>query len=179
MDLLPLYLKARADNAEPMYLVSDGHWSDRAQRIAAADIGARLRRYDFVRAALKQKPLFTGAPVQVSFRGATFKYLTAAEREEAARAVGAMSLTHVTSTDGGQPFVEPAESAGSGIDALLSKEINIPVPNVSTAGGTTAPIKDFLRRPELPRGRRVVVWIFNAALLGYPQSEWALPPLPK
>ncbi len=175
MDLLPLYLKARADNAEPMYLVSDGHWSDRAQRIAAADIGARLRRYDFVRAALKQKPLFTSAPVQVSFRGATFKYLTAAEREEAARAVGAMSLTHVTSTDGGQPFVEPAESpvvvigdsfthyfqtvikAGSGIDALLSKEINIPVPNVSTAGGTTAPIKDFLRRPELLRGRRVVV----------------------
>jgi hypothetical protein len=165
--------------------------------LAAAEIGKRLKRYDFVRAALNQKPLFKSVPVHVAFQGANFKFLTVAQRAEVANAVGAMTLTHVTTANAGEPFVEPAESPivvigdsfthyfqsvikqGSGIDALLSKEINIPVSNVSTAGGTTAPIKDFLRRPELLRGRRVVVWILNAALLSYPQSEWNLPPLPK
>jgi hypothetical protein len=197
VDLLPVFLKARAANPEPLYLVADGHWSDRAQALAAAEIGKRLKRYDFVRTALKQKALFTSAPIHVAFPGANFKFLTAAERAEVANAVGAMTLTHVTTADAGTPFVEPAQSPvvvigdsfthyvqsvikpGSGIDALLSKEINIPVSNVSTAGATTAPIKDFLRRPELLRERRVVVWILNAALLSSPKSEWALPPLPK
>jgi hypothetical protein len=197
VDLLPVFLKARSANPAPLYLVADGHWSDRAQRLAAAEIGRRLKRYDFVMAALKEKPLFTSAPARLPFHGANYKFLTTAEHKEVANALAAMSLTHVTTTQGGKPFQDAPESPvvvigdsfthyfqneikpGSGIDALLSKEINIPVSNVSTAGGTTAPIKDFLRRPELLRDRRVVVWIFNAALLGYPKEEWALPSLPK
>lgn len=197
VDLLPVFLKARVASPQPLFLVADGHWSDRAQKLAAIEIGKRLKRYDFVLTALKEKPVFSSAAVEVPFQGANFKFLTAAERKEVASAVAAMSLTHVTTTDGGKPFMDAAASPvvvigdsfthyfqneirpGSGIDALLSKEINIPVSNVSTAGGTVAPIKDFLRRPELLRGRRVVVWILNAALLGYPKEEWALPPLPK
>jgi len=56
---------------------------------------------------------------------------------------------------------------GSGIDALLSSEINIPVSNVSSAGATTGPIKEFLRRPELLANRKVVIWILNNSILSY------------
>lgn len=196
VDLMPLFAAARTQSPDPLYLAADGHWSDRAQRIAAAEIARRMKRYAFVTAAGRKPALFTATPSHVDFPGALFDMLSAAEKAEVKEAVAAMPLTLVTSP-AGVPFEEPAVSPvlvigdslthyfqlaikkGSGIDALLSKEINIPVSNVSSAGGTTDPIKEFLRRPELLKGRRVVVWILSNSLLSYPADAWTLPPLPK
>lgn len=195
VDLMPLFQKARADGGENLYLPADGHWSDRAQQIAATEIGRRLKRYDVVKAALKLPAKFSTNAEHAGFAGAVFDMLTPAEQAEVQASVNDMPLTVVRTTAGVQ-FEEPADSPvvvigdsfthyfqlairkGSGIDALLSKEINIPVSNVSTAGGTLDPIKEFVRRPELLAKRRVVVWILNNSLFAYPADAWTLPPLP-
>jgi hypothetical protein len=194
VDLLPGFLKARDTDPEPLYLLTDGHWSDRAQRMAATEIGRRLKRYDVVKAALARPPLFTIAHASKRVTGAAWDLITPAERTEVEDAIDATRFTTVT-TRGGAPFQEPAESqvvvigdsfthyfqlaisVGTGIDALLSKEINIPVSNVSSAGATTAPIKEFLRRPELLRNRRVVVWIVTSPIVSYDAFWDDLPPL--
>jgi hypothetical protein len=195
VDLLPAFLRERDTDPEPLYLLADGHWSDRGQRIAAREIGARLKRYVVVKAAIAKPPLFEVSPDRARLPGATFSLLTPAEQAEIDARISAMPLTMVK-TRAGEPFQEPdtspvlvigdsfthyfqlAVKAGTGIDALLSREINIPVSNVSSAGATTGPVKEFLRRPELLQERRVVVWIVTSAIVAY-DTLWDLPPLPR
>ena len=194
VDLLPGFLQSRATSAETLYLSADGHWSDRAQQIASGEIAHRLARYDVVKAAMNLPARFTSEASHVSFQGALAEMLTPPQRAEVRAALDATPVTKVT-TAAGAPFEEPATSPvvvigdsfthyfqllvakGSGIDALLSKAINLGVSNVSAAGGTVEPIRDFVRRPELLRGRRVVVWILNNSLLADPADSWQLPPL--
>jgi hypothetical protein len=196
VDLLPVFLKSRADNLEPLYLPADGHWSDHAQRLAAAEIGRRLKRYEFVKTALARKRLFTSTPARANVPGSIYDLLTPPQREEVKDAVAAMPITHVK-TIAGKPFEEPAASPvlvigdsfthffqmgimkGSGVDALLAQEINVPVSNISMGGATLQPIKELLRNPSMLEGRRVVVWVFNNSLLTYGGDSWTLPPLPR
>ena len=196
VDLMPVFTAARRVSVEPLYLAADGHWSDRAQRLAAVEIARRVKRYAPVAAALRRPALFKATPTRVALPGALFPMLSDAEKAEVRPAVTSMPLTLIT-TVAGVPFEEPSTSPvmvigdslthyfqlgvkkGSGIDALLSKEINLAVSNVSAAGATIAPIKEFLRRPELLSGRRVVVWILSNSLLVEPKDAWALPNLTK
>ncbi len=214
VDLLPAFLRQRDGDPTPLYLLSDSHWSDRAQRIAAAEIGARLKRYSVVEAALAAPARFVATPDVTRFPGSLFTSLTPSEQAEIEPHIATTPLTMIRTAartrfggprflganeggrDRGAPFQEPDTSpiivigdsfthyfqlaikAGTGIDALLSKEINVPVSNVSSAGATTGPIKEFLRRPELIQDRRVVVWIVASGVVSY-DSLWDLPPLPQ
>jgi alginate O-acetyltransferase complex protein AlgJ len=220
VDLLPAFLRQRDGDPTPLYLLTDGHWSDRAQRIAAAEIGARLKRYSVVEAALAAPARFVATPDEASFPGSLFTSLTPSEQAEIEPRIATTPLTMIKTTgqmrfeglrflrpkesDRGAPFQEPgppfqepdtspvvvigdsfthyfqlAIKAGTGIDALLSKEINVPVSNVSSAGATTGPIKEFLRRPALVQDRRIVVWIVASATVVSYDSLWDLPPLPQ
>jgi hypothetical protein len=194
VDLLPIFLESREGGGEPLYLPADGHWSDAAQRLAAGDIARRLKRYDVVKTALARRPRFTSAATHVAFPGAVFDSLTPGQRDEVKDAVGAMPVTQVMTAEG-KPFEEVEASPvivigdsftnyfqlvvrkGTGIDALISRAINLPVANVSMAGATVQPIQEFVRRPSLLAGRRVVVWIFNNSVITYGEAGWKLPPL--
>jgi hypothetical protein len=63
---------------------------------------------------------------------------------------------------------------GTGIDALLAQETNLPIVNVSSAGGTTQPVKNLARNAELLDRARVVVWIVSSTIVGY-NELWDLP----
>ena len=191
VDLLPALLKNRDTDPEALYLYADGHWSDRAQRLAAQELAKRLNRYTFVRKALMQKPLYRRVPTTLPILGSVYVHLNAQDKSLMKDILAATPITKVTSLVG-EPFEEPTDSPvvvigdsfthvfqlaitkGSGIDALLSSEINIPISNVSSAGATTGPVKEFLRRPELISNRKVVIWIENNLALSY-DSMWDLP----
>jgi SGNH hydrolase-like domain, acetyltransferase AlgX len=195
VDLLPAFLTERDSDPQPLYIPDDSHWSDRAQLIAAREIGKRLKRYAFVKTALGGKPLFAVSPMEMPFHGSALGLMNNSQKAEVRDFSAHMKLTRITKLDG-VPFEEPQQSPvvvigdsythyfqlailkGTGIDALLSKEINIPISNVSSAGATTGPIKDFLRNPFLLRDRKVVVWIVTNTILSY-DSLWDLPQLPE
>jgi hypothetical protein len=50
---------------------------------------------------------------------------------------------------------------------------------MQAAGQTTQAIGDFVRDPQLLDGRRVVIWMINAANVGRTAPDWKLPPLEK
>lgn len=195
VDLLPAFLKAREqDDREPLFLPTDTHWSDRAQRIAAQDIMARLERYPFVKAALAKPALYKTDPIaSIPVQGSLWGDLTGAERQEVGDAVNT-HVMRVRKVSDGTPVAPVDESAivimgdsytnqslfvapGSGISALIAKGANQPVTIVSTAGGTTEPVKDLARNPELLDKVKVVIWIIKNP--GFTNPWTPLPPLPK
>ena len=56
-------------------------------------------------------------------------------------------------------YFSTAISKGTGIEALLSRDINLPVTNRSVGGGTTQSLKEFIRNPEILDVHKVVIWI--------------------
>jgi hypothetical protein len=193
VDLLPAFLKAREQDPEPLFLPSDTHWSDRAQRIAAQDIAARLERYPFVKAALAKPALYkTDEIARVPFQGSLWGELTEAERQEIGEAVNT-PVVRVRKASDGAPVAPVDESSivimgdsytnqslgvapGSGISAQIAKGANQPVTIVSSAGGTTEPVKDLIRNPDLLDKVKVVIWIVKNP--GFTNPWTPLPALP-
>jgi len=192
VDLLPAFLKAREQDREPLYLPSDTHWSDRAQQIAAEEIASRLKRYPFVKTALAKPPLYKVEPGSTPFQGCLWGELTDVDR----RAIGGAVNMHVSRvrkvSDGttvapvdmssivvmGDSYTDYFQGIvpGSGISALIAKAANQPVSMVTAAGGTTEPVKDLVRNPELLGTAKVVIWIIQNA--GFSNQWPLLPTLP-
>ncbi len=198
VDLLPKFLEAAKGDSELLFLPTDHHWSERAQKIAADSIVSRLKRYAFVSAALKQPRLFHTDQVPLKLQpgdGYLLEYLTPDEREIVkSYPYPKQSLTR-TLDRANQPYTEPdngpvlvigdsnthffklAMAAGTGIDALLAERLNLNVSNISMASATVQPIKELLRNQDSLKSHKVVVWILNMESVLAP-SGWDLPQLP-
>lgn len=190
IDLLPLYLKARRDNdREPLFLPADPHWSNRAEVIAADAIGERLKRYDFVTNALASPARYTTRQERVAYHGASWPFLTPAERAE----IGDVGALQVLDQASGQPFM-PSDGApilvigdsytnntsttllrGSAIPAQLARVANSPVSLQPVSGSRTEQIKELLRDPSMLEHTRVVVWIAQISMFTSPWPAVTLP----
>jgi hypothetical protein len=198
VDLLPAYLEAAKGDSELLFLPTDGHWSERAQRIAADLIVSRLKRYPFVSTALKQPLLFHTDQVPPKLQpgnGYMLEHLTPDEREIVKSYPYPKQSATRTLDRSNQPFNEPdngpilvigdsnthffklAIAPGTGIDALLAERLNLNVSNISMASATTQPIKELLRNQEKLKIHKVVIWIVNVESVLLP-SGWNLPPFP-
>jgi len=196
--LLPPYLNAAKGSSELLFLPTDHHWSERAQRIAADEIVARLKRYAFVSTALKQPRMFHTDRVPMKWRpdkGYLLDSLTPDEREIVRSYPYPTESVTRTLDHSNQPYIEPndgpvlvmgdslthffkiAIEAGSGIDAMLAEGLNLNVSNISMASATIQPIEELLRSRQRLKVHRVVIWIFSMESLLSP-TGWDLPALP-
>jgi hypothetical protein len=66
---------------------------------------------------------------------------------------------------------------GAGLDAEISRRINMPVALWQVDGGTVQTIKDVARDPEMLKGVKVIVWVMQDQSVCNP-TAWRLPPLP-
>lgn len=180
VDLLPPFLEASRSRLEPLYRPADPHWAQRGMRIAAREIGERLKRYDFVRRAVAERPGYTVSEGRAYQPGAGYPALNPEQKQRVERALTSR-LVYVTdgskrvfSSDAAVVFI--GDSYNFGLMDLVAREINMSVRNVGGGGQTTAAIRDFVRDPTLLDKCRVVVWVNHAAAVS--DLKWGLPPLP-
>jgi hypothetical protein len=180
VDLLPLFLDARRDGAEPLYRPADPHWSQRGMLIAAKEIGRRLKRYGFVRQAVAAPSAYKVAQVDRYLPGAAYPALSPEQRQsiEGALTTRLLEVTPATkpvfSDDAPVMFI--GDSFTRGLMDLVAREINMPVRQHWGAGQTTAAIKDFVRDPTSLHNCRVVVWVNQATAYCWTE-KWTIPPL--
>jgi hypothetical protein len=184
VDLLPAFLEAAGEGEAPLYLPDDPHWAPRAQEIAARIICERLKRYDFVRLALRLadegNPLFTAAEVPWEGRGAAYLGLTADQQRRTERARPRSHRDVAPAPGGGGLVSEEAmvlaigDSYNGGLWQLVVLGLNQPLALQCGGGYTTQAIKEAVRNPDILRGRKVVLWVVCNTSLA--TGQWDLPP---
>lgn len=186
LNLLPIFQRERGDNPATLYLSADPHWSDKAMTLTAREVGARLKRYPWVRAALARKPEYQvkyGVPGELGEGKNRLTAVPIMTKEEIAEldALPTPGYTVITTNDG-KPFTLTPNAPilvigdsytfcsrdiapGSGINALIARETNLPVNNMASGGATSEIVKELLRSPEKLAGVKVVVWCVSSLLL--------------
>lgn len=193
LDLLPEFLNLARSEAGPVFLSSDSHWTQAAQKVTSKLLAERLARYSFVKRARREPPRFQSELIKVHFLGADHAYLTPEERKEV-EDTWDLSLTQICESNG-KPYEDPEDGAvvmigdsyvhyfslviaqGTGIEALLSKDLNLPVTNRSVGGGTTESLREFIQNPDILKAHKVVVWIATSDMF-MADRRWDLPPFP-
>ena len=193
VDLLPEFLTAASSGAGPLYLSSDSHWTQMTQKLTSKLLAQRLVRYPFVQQALKQPQKFKSAEVKLQFGGADYAYLNPEERKQVDDTVQ-LSLTQIQDSSG-RPYEDPEDAPivmigdsyvhyfsiaikkGTGIEALLSRDVNLPVTNRAVGGGTTDSLKEFIRNPEILNFHKVVIWIVTSDMF-MASGRWDFVPFP-
>ncbi len=164
IDLHTLFRDKRRALGEdmPLYYDRDSHWRNNAAQLAAAQIADRLKRYDFVQAALKQGSPYT---------------LKAHRREDGAKAD---DVKLVIRRDSGKRYQDADRSPviltgdsfsmynmhlGGHLSAHVAHQIGLPVSYICQSGlshGMPAELAKLERKGDYLRDRRVVVWTFCA-----------------
>lgn len=194
VDLLPQFLKAAAENPEPLYLSDDSHWSPRGQAVASLVIADGLRRYAFVAAAKAKPAIFNAEAVTPLYPGGCWANSNGVTDELSAIFRAYHWAGSQISTQKHQYFISSQElqspvaligdsystfsiGPGMAIDALISKAVNFQVGNLAVNGVGLNPIKDLVREPELLASRKVIVWITLSSNVYRDQDRWKLPEL--
>jgi len=182
LDLLPLLLAARDAGAGSLYEAADPHWSKEGQMVAVTEIVHRLRRYDFVRHAMAEPPRFRALYAEAPSPQAGFGALNPAQAEHV-RPFLTVLEENPERLDGGpvlvpsSPILFIGDSYIGRLPPRVALRLNMPLSSMQAAGQTTEAIGDLVRDPQLLEGRRVVIWIVNAASVGRAAPDWKLPPL--
>jgi hypothetical protein len=181
VDLLPLFLKARDENPEMLYLPVDPHWSIRAQQIACREIATRLRRYSFMQEALNQPPAYQLVTVPMRPKSAGYEALSPDQKKRVDSMAYAIfqlkSLKGQPTLSADSPVILIGDSFTDGVMQTLPQHLNMPINNASNPGQITEAIKDFVRDPSLLEKCKVIVWISNHAAFSH-ECCWGIPPLP-
>jgi len=193
VDLLPVFLAAKADDAratELLYLAQDTHWTDRGLQLAAQQLAARIQRYPWYRAATSPPLAYSTKQVEFKHHGDLVSRL--AEEQRGGYPVQTLTGTQVVNPDGtlydddlASPLVVLGDSftgvyqrtmcRNGGVSAHLAKELGRPVDLVMSYGGGPNVRKILLRRGvDDLRNRRLVIWIFAARDLYDHWEDWLL-----
>jgi alginate O-acetyltransferase complex protein AlgJ len=195
VDLLPVYLKARARKLkrgqEPLYQPQDTHWTDRGLRLAARVIGRRIKRYPWYPALRKQKRKHRFKLKRTTFRrkGDLVSRLSAREQR---RFRPAKLFAHQVLTRRGKLFEDDASSpivvlgdsftgvyqrtdcGSAGISAHVAHQIRNPVDLVMSYGGGPNVRNKLLTRDEKAlKQMRLLIWLFAARDFFNYWDDWA------
>jgi len=107
-DLYPPLKLAAAKGAIPLYLPTDAHWTDPAQRLSAGLLAKHLGRYLFAQEAKKTTGLYQIRPAEFRFGGYFYEYLTEAELDRT-RSSMTQAIQEVI-TAAGKPFAAQAKA---------------------------------------------------------------------
>ncbi len=179
VDLWYAFQEERDKDTQPLYLPADPHWAPRAHEIAARLIAARLRRYEFVSKA-QDSPAFCESarvPYFPVSTGATFQALNPDQQRRAEEVQPRWYLTSKNCKspqfDDSAPVACIGDSYNGWFMDALSRELNLPIKNLTGGGNTTQAFKEFLRDPELLKDCKVLIWLVcNSSL----KNPWPMPP---
>jgi hypothetical protein len=192
VDLLPAYLAARAEDGkseEPLYQTQDTHWTDRGLRLAAALIGARVKRYPWYWIVARQGIDYRQKRVTFTAFGDLHSRLAAAEqrRYRPQTLIGQQVLR-----PDGTPYEDDAASPivllgdsftgvyqlmgcnHAGVSAHVAREIRAPLDLMMSYGGGPNVRQQLLSRGEgALRRKRLLIWLFAARDLYNYWDDWA------
>jgi hypothetical protein len=192
VDLFALF--GRADHgAQPFYLTRDTHWSPAAAEMAAAAVAVRLQELGWappgtveyaVRPVAVRRRSDIARMTQVPWIEASFPAEEVISRQVFASATGAVYRDDPASSvlvlgDSFLRMYQTDEPTAAGFIAHLARHLRQPVASLVNDGGASTLVRQQLaRRPQLLRGKRVVIWEFVERDIRFGAEGWQRLPLP-
>ena len=193
VDLFEVFGRLEPRPEQPYYLRRDTHWSAEAAEIAAGRVASRLRELGWARngdvpygvrtlrvrrpsdiARMTRNPWIEASfpPEEVTARQVVHDSTGAVYRDDPAGPVLVLGDSFLRIYEGDEPH-------GAGFVAHLARELRQPVASIVNDGGASTLVRQELaRRPQLLRGKRVVIWEFVERDLRFGTEGWKLTPLP-
>lgn len=193
VDLFELFSKSEAGSGQPYYLARDTHWLADAAEIAAVAVAARIEENGWVQQGVVDygvRPMvvhrrsdiarMTHAPLIE----ASFPAEEVASRQVFEKATGAKYKDDPASPvlvlgDSFLRMYQTDEPTAAGFIAHLARRLRQPVASIVNDGGASTLVRQELaRRPQLLRGKKVVIWEFVERDIRYGLEGWKPTPLP-
>ncbi|MCC6698000.1 MAG: hypothetical protein IT365_20430 [Candidatus Hydrogenedentes bacterium] len=194
VDLFALYREARAENADAqLYLARDTHWSPVGLRMAASAVADRIRAEGWI---AEGAVAYEEEVVAIQREGDVLRMVDA-PRIAAEFEPEQVDCQQIIDPATGEPYrddpaspvlvlgdsflriYERDEPGSAGFIAHLARELKQPVASIVSDGGASTLVRQELqRKPELLRGKKLVVWEFVERDLRFGMEGWKLVSLP-
>jgi hypothetical protein len=193
VDLFELFGKSGQGSGRPYYLARDTHWMAEAAEIAAAAVAARIEEKGWVqqgavdygvRPMVIQRRSDIARMTRVPLIEASFPAEEVASRQVFEEATGAKYKDDLASPilvlgDSFLRMYQTDEPTAAGFIAHLARSLSQPVASIVNDGGASTLVRQELaRRPQLLRGKKVVIWEFVERDIRYGMEGWKAMPLP-
>lgn len=178
---------------QPLYLAQDTHWTPAGMRLAAETTARRLaelgwvepglRVYDLKRVDLLRQgdivEMVQNPAIAERFKPEPIVCEQVIDAEHAPYRDAAGSPVLVLG-DSFLRIYERDEPGAAGFVAHLARDLRMPLASiVNDGGGSTLVRQELYRKPELLKGKRVVVWEFAERDIRFGVEGWQRVPLPE
>ncbi|MCX5769157.1 MAG: hypothetical protein NTZ09_02610 [Candidatus Hydrogenedentes bacterium] len=180
-------------SGKPLYLVQDTHWAPGGMRLAAETVARRLAELGWVSPG---QAVYDLKPVNLLRQGDIVEMVqnpAIAERFEpepivCEQVIDAEQTPYKDAAESpvlvlGDSFLriyERDEPGAAGFVAHLARELRMPLASIiNDGGGSTLVRQELYRKPELLKGKRVVVWEFAERDIRFGVEGWQRVPLPE
>ena len=195
VDLFEIYGQRRQRGSSPVYYLSqDSHWSPEGMRLAAEAVAGRLLELGWIeKGAMK----YETTSVPASRYGDVLGMMRIPQVEKMFEPQ-LMDCTQVANAESGRPYeddpnspvlvlgdsflriFEHDEPGSAGFVAHLAYNLGFGLTSIVSDGGASTLVRQQLsRRPDLLKGKKVVVWEFVERDLRFGTEGWQRVPLPK
>jgi hypothetical protein len=193
VDLHAALLRAKARGAGPLYLGGDTHWTPAGMEVAAEAVLEALRsRPAWIAAPDSMRRHYDSKPVRLERFGDIAEMTKIPRRRELfpleeveAKQVRDSRSKALYRDDPESPILWLGDSfsriyqtdapLGAGIIAHVAKGLGFPLASLVNDGGASTVVRQqLLRRPELLRGKTVVVWAFVERDIRFGDKGWML-----
>ena len=183
----------QARRPEPWYLRRDTHWSGEAAAMAAASVASRLKSLGWVTGGARP---YQERRLLVK-RSSDIARMTRAPLIEAQFPVEDVACDQVVEAATGAPYRDdPAapvlvlgdsflrmyqtdDPGSAGFIAHLARNLRNPVASIVNDGGASTLVRqELVRRPQLLKGKQVVVWEFVERDIRFGMEGWQIVQLP-
>jgi SGNH hydrolase-like domain, acetyltransferase AlgX len=193
VDLFELFSKAPTGSEQPYYLARDTHWLADAAEVAAAAVAARIEEKGWVKQGAvdyEVRPIVVhrrsdiARMTRVPLIEASFPAEEVASRQVFEKATGEKYKDDPESPvlvlgDSFLRMYQTDEPTAAGFIAHLARCLRRPVASIVNDGGASTLVRQELaRRPQLLRGKKVVVWEFVERDIRFGMEGWKPTPLP-
>ncbi|MCC6489988.1 MAG: hypothetical protein IT364_21040 [Candidatus Hydrogenedentes bacterium] len=194
VDLFTLYREARiADPDAQLYLARDTHWSPAGLRMAASAVADRIRAEGWV---AEGAVVYEEKVVTIQRQGDVLRMVDT-PRIAAEFELERVDCQQIIETATGEPYhddpaspvlvlgdsflriYERDEPGSAGFIAHLAREMKQSMASIVSDGGASTLVRQELqRKPELLRGKKLVIWEFVERDLRFGMEGWKLVSLP-
>ncbi len=185
VDLEPAFRKA-CENGGSIYRPDDSHWAPTAPEIAAQITADILKRYSFADTAPKENFTHTRETVSLTVKKNIYDTLLKplgypeSFKFEMDRVFDGQKQAYKDCED--SPILVYGDSwswiyseMSAGFTAQLAADLSMPVSfKWQNSGGSLLPVL-IKRRPELLKGRKILVWLFSSKFLWCNPTEYNRP----
>lgn len=191
IDLLPLFLKHRAETGGPLYCKTDSHWSGRGVAVAADAVYEIAKDRTWLKEAPKTATLTAVRDVQ--FAGDLARMLNEQNPQRET-----LPFTFIGTGNELSPIAPQRDSpilligdshtlifhdatlvtSGAGLPDQLTQRLRVPVDLIGVRGsGATTTRIELLRRKDNLQGKKLVIWCFSIREFTESPTGWRKVPV--